>query len=140
MASVTVTLVGIEELRQALQNLPTELVAEANQIVRAAGEKSKDETAAAYNAEQTPVPDLTTGLRLTGVADSSGAQWRLLNRHPLAHLYEFGTATRQTSLGYNRGAARAHPTLVPIAMTNRAAMYEQLRALVLRAGFELVGS
>lgn len=138
--SDAVAFTGLDDLMAQLRALPAELVAEANVIVAAAAQKTEAEASAAYMGEATPVPELADGLVTKGNADAFGASWRVTNKDYRSGWYEFGTATRQTSLGYNRGAEPAHPTLVPIAMRNRAAMYAQLWALVERAGLELSGS
>jgi hypothetical protein len=95
------------------------------------------QTAAAYP----PDTDLASKLSVTGSSDAGGVSYRVVNRHKLAAIYEYGTQVRHTALGYNRGAMPPKPTLIPIAITNRrSVMYPQLIALIERTGATVTGS
>lgn len=132
-----VTISGLSELIAALHQLPSELLTEASAIVQHTAEQAMSEMAAAYP----PTTDLASKLSLSGSSDAGGVAYRVVNRHKLAAMYEYGTMVRHTALGYNRGAMPARPTVVPIAIRNRRdVMYPALIALVEQTGATVVGS
>jgi hypothetical protein len=113
------------------------LLTEASAIVARTAALTATQTAAAYP----PKTDLASKLTVTGSSDSGGVSYRVVNRHNLAAIYEYGTMVRHTALGYNRGAMPARPTLIPISMQNRRdVMWPALIALIERTGAIVTGS
>lgn len=130
---------GLEELRQALQNLPAELAGEAATIVDQAAARTEARLLANY-------PDGDSGNLKGGVSrestlEAAGARAVVRSKSPHAHLWEFGTQNRQTRAGWARGQAPSHRPegLVTIADEERARMNDELVALLARAGLEVSG-
>lgn len=143
----TVRFEGLDELRQALRELPQELVSEASDIVQQHADRAGEAIRAAYNqhrgtgylADHVTVSKQRTGVTATATVRSNA---------PHAALFEFGTgslnvqhsgAPRQTKRGANRGSSPPQPTVIPIAIRERRAMVTDLIDLVKRAGFEVSG-
>lgn len=111
---------GMDELRQALRDLPNQLKAEVAPIV----DKTLRNCAAELKAEYAkgPTGNLRKGVRIERDSPLSG---RVRATAPHTHLYEFGTAARQATSkkGANRGRMpKRGPVLVPVAVKHRAAM------------------
>jgi hypothetical protein len=126
---------GLEELKAALRTLPADLAAEAGPIVTGAAEAAQSDASAAY-----PAGGLRDGLALvTEDGGRFGAAVTVKNRAPHAWLFEYGTATRHTSLGWNRGAMPPGKVFVPAMERARRAMYDRLRELLRAAGLTVTG-
>lgn len=136
---VTLSLVGMMELRAALRNLPETLTAEAATIVDNAANQAKAEVYGAYPTG--PTGNLKRGLRVTHNAGRRfGTQAIVRSGAPHASIFEFGTQRRTTDRGANRGRMPAAPeseAMIPIAMRVRRRMVRDLVALVRRAGFQV---
>ena len=142
MASVKLTWRGLEELRAALRALPGELADAAQRAVMAAGNHAAAEIAAAYpvgpGTDQHEGGTLRRGVKAvpqTAGRFGAAVQVRSTARH--ARIFESGTQTRQTSLGYNRGAMPGANIFVPVMMRRRRELHRELIAIVQQAGFTI---
>jgi len=134
--SVKVSLVGMQELRAALQRLPAELTEEAAKIVDAAANSAKLEV---YGRYPQKTGNLRKGLRVTHNAGRRfGTTAVLKSSSPHASIFEFGTVRRSTNKGANRGSmppASDAKAFIPVVIRVRRKMVRQLVELVRRAGF-----
>ena len=129
---------GLQELKAALRNLPTELAAEATGIVSGRAERAMRDIETSY-PERTG--NLRKGLRLGSGASVGrfGASTILKNVSPHAWIFENGTQARHNDLGANRGAMPPGHIFIPIVIRQRRAMYHDLAALLERHGFTVSG-
>jgi hypothetical protein len=128
-----VTMEGLAELRDLLRTLPTDLATDANGIVQARGRAAYDEIEAAY-----PEGGLRDGLTFSDESAQFAARAVIRSRAPHAYLYEYGTQTiRYTHAGVSRGQMPAAGTVVKAAIHNRAAMYDELIAMLRAHGFDV---
>jgi hypothetical protein len=139
MAAKGVTWTGLAEFKRDLQALPPTVASEANAILLTAAEAAKDRVYATY-------PRGATGRLRRGLIVVPSRSSRLLagakvkSRAGYAHLYEDGTAVRQTKQGYNRGAAPAHPTFKPITDAGRRqALYDVIGLLYAHGAARVTG-
>ncbi len=136
MSNSSFQLVGLDELRQALRNLPEEMADEARSIVTDQAEAAGAEIRGVYPEGKTG--NLRAGLSVTPQAASRFGAVALVksaSRH--AHLFEFGTTQRRSRFG-NRGRMPKGPDserMIPIAIRRRRTMTQLLIDLVRRAGF-----
>ena len=133
---------GLDELRAALRRLPSELTNEAELIVSRAADDARDRIVSRYPVG--PGNDTYGGGNLRDhvrVVEQPGGQFgatRIVKstaRH--AFIFERGTKTRKTSKGYHRGVMPAADIFVDEAQRRRKQMYDELAALVERAGFRV---
>jgi hypothetical protein len=120
---------GLQELRAALRNLPEELRAEGNAIVRRSGE-------AVEVATYTNYPEVSGNLR-KGVGRKEdisrfGIVVTVYSRAYHAHLYEMGTVKQPPAPPWKR--------LGTHAARERRKMYDQLRDLLASKGLQVSGS
>jgi len=150
MSSVKLEIQGLDELRQALRNLPKELTNEAAVIVQAHAEDAKRQIEAAY-------PIRTTGLHPTERRKSkwfppgtmkhsisvdrshSAFTTRAIvkSRAPHAHLFEYGTDARKQGNGKVVGRMPVGPQaelMIPKVQRIRRRMVAALVELVRKAG------
>jgi len=135
--SATVTWIGLDELRAALLRLPADLTELAAAIVSQAADGAAEEIRAAYPEGDTG--NLRKGVRVgtaRGQRDFSVARV-VRSTAPHAHLFESGTQTRQTTLGYNRGFMPGANIFVPVVTRRRRDMEEDLIAVVEQAGIDV---
>lgn len=135
MSRVRVVMDGLPDFKAALRNLPDALTAEANDIVSAAAFEAKGQIQSAY--PEGPTGNLRTGVTLNWNRSRATTTAIVRSRAKHAHLYEFGTRTRRTHRGANRGAMPEAPPqqrMIPIAMRVRRKMLQALIAMVERAG------
>jgi hypothetical protein len=148
--SATLEIRGIQELKQALANLPSQLKGEATAIVLDSAHAAKDAIVAQYpigpdgrfrKGKPITPGNLRKGVRV--VVKEIGpfavaAQVRSQAFH--AHLWEFGTQARhyitQGRVWKNVGSMPRPPTpvFIPTMIRYRRAMYAQLAALLERHG------
>lgn len=142
---------GLDELREALQNLPDALQAEAERVVLQSAERTASTVRAAYQQVRSPLETYTTkgGIKkarkhladavevTTRGRETGAAVARVTVNAPHAHWFEFGTQARQWEGGKSTGAAPARPTLVPTAIRNRREMVDDLIAVVERTGLKV---
>jgi hypothetical protein len=137
--SARVTFEGLDELRDALRQLPSELVQEASGIVQRAADNAAQDIRANYQAhrrsgnlaEHVKVVPMSVGQFGAGVEVRSTA------KH--AHLYEDGTQARHTSIGANRGSMPPGHAFRPPAIRRRKSMYDALKAMLVRHGLIVSG-
>jgi hypothetical protein len=128
---------GLSELKSDLQHLPETLVGEGVHLVEGAANATAVDVKRDY-------PVVTGNLRDHVVVDpvqhSAGgvrATVRSTARH--AHLFEYGTQARHTSIGANRGAMPPGHIFVPAAQRQRRVMVQQLIELVRSQGLQVHG-
>lgn len=132
------TFIGLDELRTALLNLPAELTAQAVGIVSAAADDAAAEIKAAYPEGETG--NLKRGVRVGTRGGGDHTVRRVVrSTAPHATLFETGTQTRQTALGYNRGFMPGANIFVPVVVRRRRVMFEALVAIVEQAGLDVRG-
>jgi len=137
--SARVRWAGLEELREALRNLPADLAGEAGHIVEGAANGAGVDLRAAYQ-ERARTGHLAAGVTVTHYEKgrfSAGAIVK--NRAKHAWLFENGTQARHTDLGANRGAMPPGHVFVPIVMRARRGMYEALKVMLERHGLKVSG-
>lgn len=153
--------IDYRELKDAIDKLPEQLQAEADRIVAAAARRTANRVRSAYRQARSTTDTYTVrGAKLPRKHLSDSVTMRKRSKAlglvsaqvivdaPHAHLYEYGTGTsnanpgpkasgqeRITRSGAERGSSPAHPTLIPIAIEERNAMYADVIAIVEKAGF-----
>jgi hypothetical protein len=143
--SATVTWIGLEELKAGLLRLPAELTELAEAIVVEASESAAAELRAIYPEGETG--NLRKGVRVVKVTGKRMSAIKLSEQFttgrvvrstaPHAYLFETGTQTRQTELGYNRGSMPGANIFVPLMQQRRREMEEDLVAIVEQAGIDV---
>lgn len=134
--SVTVRFTGLEELKAALQNLPQELASEAQDIVFGAADDAAAEIIAKYPAR---TGNLRKGVKVTRKASAFVTSAVVKNSAPHAFIFENGTQARHTKIGANRGSMPPGHVFVPTVIRHRRAMYERLKAVLVKAGLSVSG-
>lgn len=130
---------GLEELKRELRQLPSELTAEASNIVNGAANGAAAQVKANYARVS---GDLVEGVDVVEANGqfSAGAVVRSKSKH--AWMYENGTQVRHTSRGANRGAMPPAPpgrAFIPVVIRKRRQMFESLKALLVRKGLLVTG-
>lgn len=136
--SARVVLDGFDQFRAALRQLPETLTTDAAGIVSAHATQAERSVTAAY--PRGPTGHLRAGVQVQFTRGRVGARAVLRSRAPHAHLVEFGTGSRKTRKGYNRGVMPAAPEserLIPIAIRERRRMYDDLAGMLREHGFEV---
>ena len=130
---------GLEELRKELRNLPADLAAEAEGIVLDEAEGAQRDVAANY-AKHRRSGRLAAGLQLMrSAAGRFGVGAVLINRNPLAWIFENGSQARHTSIGANRGSMPAAHAFIPPVIRHRRSMYRRLADMLERHGLRVTG-
>lgn len=121
------------------ESFADDLFTEAEGIVR-------DYVLGAEQAITTAYPEQAKGLR-TGMTHAIAPNRDAVliiasvqNKHPLAWIYDHGTAARHTKQGWNRGFERPRHVFVPLAYDWVRREQDELRALLERIGFRVSGS
>jgi hypothetical protein len=133
MASNAIVWDGLAEFYDFLRTLPRDLGADAAPIVTHAATLAEGEIRQRYGDRKTG--NLARGLKMTTNANPYGALAIVRNTAKHAAWHEYGTQTRQTKIGANRGAMPPAKLFIPIVMKHRRAMFARLVALVERNGF-----
>lgn len=127
---------GLRELSKVLQAAGDDVRGPAMAIVRDETEQAARDIAAALPSKtgtlrsriRTRYP---SSRRLVGIVSSAA---------PHSHLYEFGTKTRRTRAGSNRGRMPANPVTPRVAKIRRARMFRRLIDMVKAMGlFQVSG-
>jgi len=130
---------GLAEFRAALRQLPAELAGEASHDVESAANSAAVAIRVGYGAHR------RTGTLQESVvvehlsAGPFGAGSMVKVTAPHAHLFENGTQARHTSIGANRGSMPPGHVFIPAVVRARRAMYERLKALLVRNGLMVSG-
>jgi len=128
---------GLAELREALKQLPPDLVREASVIVQAQAEAAMREMAGAYPVH---TGNLKAHLKLEVGTDAVSASARVRNTAKHAYIFEQGTAPRRWANGKSTGRMPAGRVFIPIAIQRRRIMLAALIDLVERAGLHVSGA
>jgi len=146
--STSFVLTGIDELREALRNLPAELAAEAGAAVTEAAQAAESDARAAYEAHRHS-GNLVSRLSRTTSSSAFGAGALVKNTAKHAWIFENGSEARHytTASGATHGTGAmwgktAQPPthmFVRAMQTRRTAMYARLRAVLERQGLEVTG-
>jgi len=126
---------GLADLLLELKRLPEALAAEADAIVEARTKAAADEIIDRY-PEVTG--NLKGGVKWSMKSSRYGSIGRVVSSAPHAFIYETGTASRQTDLGYNRGPMPGAKIFIPTMMRHRRALEQDLAALLRSAGLQVV--
>lgn len=138
MANNRLVFDGLEELRQQLRNLPSELAGEASNIVTGAANGAAAEIKGAYPVRTGRLRDSLVVTRVDKGKYTAGAI--LKNRAKHSWMFENGTQTRQTAIGANRGSMPPGNVFIPRAIAARRRMYEALKDLLTRKGLTVDGN
>lgn len=131
---------GLDELREQLRNLPSELTGEAAHIIEAAGNGAAAEVKGHYERVS---GDLVDGVSVDFQRDQFAASASVKSAAKHAYIYENGTQVRHTNAGANRGAMPPAPpgrAFIPALIRARRRMYAQLEDLLKRNGLVVTGS
>jgi hypothetical protein len=139
---------GIDELREALRNLPAELAAEAAGYVTDNAEAAVADVRRVYEAH-VDSGNLVSRLFISTSSSAFGAGALVRNTAKHAWLFENGSQARHwtgprgtgKSTGEMWGKTAQPPshTFIRSMMKHRKHMYEQLRAMLERHGLEVTG-
>jgi hypothetical protein len=125
---------GLADLYEALRNLPEALADEANAIL-------EDETKAAADEIIAKYPEVTGnlkgGVKWSIKTSPYGAIGRVVSGAPHAYIYETGTASRQTDLGYDRGAMPGKHIFIPTMIEHRRKLEDALADMLRRFGLQV---
>lgn len=127
---------GLEELKAALRDLPSELAGEGGHLVEARGNAAVVTIKAGYPAR---TGDLRDHVEVEHTQSAFGARSVIRNTSKHAEEFEFGTRARHTSLGANRGTMPANHLFTQTIMRERRGMYDDLRDLLVRHGLQVTG-
>jgi len=129
---------GLDELRDAIHTLPTDLARETRPEVEDAAATTASALRAAYPVR---TGNLRRGVRVRTQTTATGTTATVQSTAPYAAAWEFGTEIRRTQRGWNRGAAPAHPGqgLMSLAARRRKQLLPLLVDVLERHNFR-VGS
>jgi hypothetical protein len=126
---------GLADLLMELRKLPQWLADEGNALVEAHTKAAADEIRDRY-PEVTG--NLKAGVKWSMKSSRYGSIGRVVSSAPHAFIYETGTASRQTDLGYNRGPMPGAKIFVPTMMAQRRDLERDLADLLRSAGMDVV--
>jgi hypothetical protein len=126
---------GLAELRDELRRLPAELAGEASAIVIGAAEGAKADMH--YPRRTGNLADHLYVTKAPAGIYGAGAVVKNTAKH--AWLFENGTQARHTAIGANRGSMPPGHVFLPAVIRRRRAMYDQLKALLVRHGLVVSG-
>lgn len=138
------TFVGLEDLKAELRNLPANLTAEANEIVRDTAESAGDSVRARYS-QHVVTGNLMRGVRVKKVAAGKhGVSYRVASTGFLSSIFEKGTEARHyiTVNGKKKlvGKMPAFNIFGPIMARKRRAMWDELWTLLTKHGMKVSGT
>lgn len=139
--SASVRFTGLEEFKAALSRLPQELSGEGQAIVYGAADEAAAEIIAKYPAR---TGNLRKGVKVTRSASAFATTAVVKNTAPHAFIFENGTEARHYFTdpgGVRKEVGKMPPghVFVPIVIRKRREMYEQLKALLVKAGLSVSG-
>jgi hypothetical protein len=133
--SVTLTWIGLDELRAALRDLPADLTELGGAIVAEAADDAANQIRAAYPEGETG--NLRKGVRVRTEDGPFRVRRVVRSTAPHATLFETGTQTRYNKLGHFRGFMPGANLFVPIVVARRREQDEDLVAVVEQAGLDV---
>jgi len=134
---------GLNELREALRDLPDELAAEARAIVQAAGERAAADARAGYQKSRR-LGALQDGVFVEPLLlGRFGVGANVVNRNPIAWVFENGSElrhyiTKKRGVKKLVGRMPAAHVFIPAMMRARDPMWADLRVLVESKGVTVV--
>ena len=128
--------VNTAEFAEALRQLPKDLADEARAIVKHAADEAQATVVSQYKPS---AASIARAWRQKEWDSRFGTKVQLINTNSLAALYEYGTELRHTSQGWSRGRMPASHTFIRAVVDERAGMFDDLTALLERAGFRVSG-
>ena len=129
-------LIGLDDLRAALRRLPAELTTEATREMVGAANGAAADIKRAYPVHEGKLRD---GIQVEQVSGQFSGGAIVKNTAPHAFIFENGTQVRRNARGQNRGAMPPGRVFVPRAIRHRRLMYERLKDLITRKGFQVTG-
>jgi hypothetical protein len=132
--SATLQILGLNDLLAELRKLPAALAEDGGDRVEAHTKAAADKVIAQY-PEVTG--NLKGGVKYSVKRSRDGATGRVITGAPHAFIFETGTASRQTALGYNRGPMPGAKIFIPTVQAERAALQTDLAAVLRKHGLEV---
>jgi len=129
---------GLNELREALANLPDHLAVEAAAIIEETTASAEAEAASGYAGSQRAAK-MARKLRHTVVRDGVSITGEVRNSSKLAYIFENGTQARHTDFGVDRGSIPPAHVFIPTMQRWRNRMYERLKDMMVREGLLVSG-
>ena len=141
--SVQIVWTGLEELKEGLRNLPSELTGEAGNHVEAAANAAATAVRTAYGAHVV-TGNLQNHVVVQARAHNQfGASYVVKSTARHAYIFERGTEARHyiTKNGVKKlvGKMPAANIFVPTVMRHRRSMYDRLNDVLLRIGLQVSG-
>jgi hypothetical protein len=128
--SARVIWVGLDQFKAELRRLPDTLTADGDLICRRTAFAAAASVRLGYDAH-TYSGNLAEHVAVIDMARARfGTAYRVRAGARHAHMFEFGTQARHTSLGWDRGAAPPGNVFVPRMQRYRLAMYAELAAMM----------
>ena len=135
MASASFEWEGLDELKEILRYFPAHLTAAASAEIMDEANGAAAEIREDYPEVSGNLKGHVSVVQLSAGEFGAAAQVRSTAKH--AHLYEYGTQTRQTDLGYNRGAMPAKPVVGAVMGRRRRQLYRRLIRMMELEGLEV---
>jgi hypothetical protein len=133
--AMSVKIVGGDALMAALKALPEQLAEEAGGIVAGHAGLAAAKVVAAYPVH---TGNLKKGVTVTRESFGLTVMSKVKSTAPHAYIFENGTnAPRRTEKGWNRGKMPPGNVFLPITLREKAALRQDMIALVERAGFKV---
>jgi hypothetical protein len=137
MATASLKLSGVTDLRGLLRMLPRDLVRDATGLLEAAGGAAVAEMRRAYPAH---TGNLRDRVWFEVISKGVGTRVKVQNTAPHAHLYEFGTVVRHNAIGADRGEMPAGHVFWPIFDRWDRNATQSVIDLVEATGIRVIGS
>lgn len=138
-----VTIGGAAELMAQLDTLPEDLARVAEGLVVSAAQSAAGEIVGRYpigpGSKKYPAGVLRAGVRVDVEGSGVAVVAMVRSTAPHAHLYEYGTQTRQTAIGAGRGNQPARATFWPVIDRYQATLERALIDLLRITGFTVSG-
>lgn len=134
--SVSFTIEGLEELRQALLKLPAVL---ADKAVLKVNFRTALAATLIRNNYPARTGDLREHVKATTFRDGVSVVGTVKNTAKHAYIFETGTQARHTDIGANRGSMPAGHVFIPIVAQERREMYGDLAEIIAGEGLEVSG-
>lgn len=119
--NVTMKWIGVEEQIAAFHTCPEDLTTAATPEVEDATNDAADAIRAGYPRR---TGNLRDGVHTTVKHEPMRVMGVVVNTSPHAEMFEYGTQTRHTAIGANRGSMPAHPVFTPAMTRERRALLD----------------